>query len=271
MTTDEAWAQFSKQTFDFKLGGTVRHGRAKLACLRLVTPDGGGMKDNKVDILVADDEANILMLLEMELQAEGYSTICCEDGAKALAAIREKPPSLALLDWNMPMISGLDLCRRLRETGNRVPVIMITARDEMDDRIAALEAGADDFISKPFNIREVLARVKALLRRSIVVTSDHLSFGDLKLNGPERSCSYAGTELNLTVREFDLLECFIRNPRQALSRSQLIQHVWGEDYFGDDNVVDVYVRYLRKKLEDIKPERVIQTIRGVGFALRIED
>ena len=169
------------------------------------------------------------------------------------------------------MISGLDLCRRLRETGNRVPVIMITARDEMDDRIAALEAGADDFISKPFNIREVLARVKALLRRSIVVTPDHLSFGDLKLNGPERSCCYAGTELNLTVREFDLLECFIRNPRQALSRAQLIQHVWGEDYFGDDNVVDVYVRYLRKKLEDIKPERVIQTIRGVGFALRLED
>ena len=228
------------------------------------------MAETDVDILIADDEANILMLLEMELQAEGYSTTCCEDGGKALAAIREAQPSIALLDWNMPIISGLDVCRRLRDTGNQLPVIMITARDEMDDRIAALEAGADDFIAKPFNIREVLARVKALLRRSIVVRPDHLNFGDLALNGPERRCRYAGSELNLTVREFDLLECFMRNPRQALSRSQLIQHVWGDDYFGDDNVVDVYVRYLRKKLEDVKSERVIQTIRGVGFALRLE-
>lgn len=222
-------------------------------------------------ILVADDEANILMLLEMELQAEGFQTIGCNDGAKALAQIRESPPALALLDWNMPIITGLDVCRRLRETGNRLPVIMVTARDEMDDRVAALEAGADDFIAKPFNIREVLARVKALLRRSIAISPDQLSFGDLHLNGSERRCSYAGQELNLTVREFDLLECFLRNPRQALSRTQLIQNVWGEDYFGDDNVVDVYVRYLRRKLEEIKPERIIQTIRGIGFALRVEE
>ena len=222
-------------------------------------------------ILVADDEANILMLLEMELQAEGFQTIGCNDGAKALAQIRESPPALALLDWNMPIITGLDVCRRLRETGNRLPVIMVTARDEMDDRVAALEAGADDFIAKPFNIREVLARVKALLRRSIAFSPDQLSFGDLHLNGSERRCSYAGQELNLTVREFDLLECFLRNPRQALSRTQLIQNVWGEDYFGDDNVVDVYVRYLRRKLEEIKPERIIQTIRGIGFALRVEE
>lgn len=229
------------------------------------------MFESGVNIVIADDEVNILMLLEMELQAEGYSTTCCEDGGKALSRIREDKPALALLDWNMPIINGLDVCRRLRDTGNRLPIIMITARDEMDDRIAALEAGADDFISKPFNIREVLARVKALLRRSVIASPDHFSFGELSLNGPERRCCYAGVELNLTVREFDLLECFIRNRRQALSRSQLIQNVWGDDYFGDDNVVDVYVRYLRKKLEDIKPKRVIQTIRGVGFALRIDD
>ena len=227
------------------------------------------MEDNV--ILIADDEANILMLLEMELQAEGFKTIGCSDGGKALAQIRESTPAIALLDWNMPIITGLDVCRRLRETGNQLPVIMITARDEMDDRIAALEAGADDFIAKPFNIREVLARVKALLRRSNSKSPDQLNFGDLHLNGPERSCEYAGVKLNLTVREFDLLECFIRNPRQALSRSQLIQNVWGNDYFGDENVVDVYVRYLRKKLEEIKAERVIQTIRGVGFALRTEN
>ena len=117
----------------------------------------------------------------------------------------------------------------------------------------------------------MLARVKALLRRSTAVSPDQLSFGDLQLNGSERRCSYGGQELNLTVREFDLLECFLRNPRQALSRTQLIQNVWGEDYFGDDNVVDVYVRYLRRKLEEVKPERIIQTIRGIGFALRVEE
>ena len=228
------------------------------------------MAEGAINILVADDEANIVMLLDMELQAEGYNTICCSDGAQALAQIREEQPALALLDWNMPLITGLDVCRRLRDTGNRLPVIMITARDEMDDRIAALEVGADDFIAKPFNIREVLARVKALLRRSTSSSPDQLSFGELQLNGPERRCRYAGTELELTVREFDLLECFLRNPRQALSRTQLIEQVWGGDYFGDDNVVDVYVRYLRRKLETVKPERVIQTIRGVGFALRFD-
>ena len=137
--------------------------------------------------------------------------------------------------------------------------------------MAALEAGADDFIAKPFNIREVLARVKALLRRSTAVSPDQLCFGELHLNGAERRCTYDGKELNLTVREFDLLECFLRNPRQALSRTQLIQNVWGEDYFGDDNVVDVYVRYLRRKLEEVKPDRIIQTIRGIGFALRLEE
>jgi two-component system response regulator MprA len=121
------------------------------------------------------------------------------------------------------------------------------------------------------SLSEVLARVKALLRRSTAVSPDQLSFGDLHLNGAERRCTYDGKELNLTVREFDLLECFLRNPRQALSRTQLIQNVWGEDYFGDDNVVDVYVRYLRRKLEEVKPDRIIQTIRGIGFALRLEE
>ena len=141
----------------------MRHGREKLACLRLVAPNGGGMKDNKVDILVADDEANILMLLELELQAEGYSTICCEDGAKALAAIREKPPSLALLDWNMPMISGLDLCRRLRETGNRVPVIMITAKTEQNLLDRAEASGAYSVFRKPFDTDDLLNTIEQAL------------------------------------------------------------------------------------------------------------
>ena len=227
-------------------------------------------------VLIADDEPNIVTLLEMELRLEGYNVMTASDGISALKALRTCPPDLALLDWNMAGITGLEICRRLRETGSSIPVIMITCRDEIDDRVAALETGADDFICKPFNIREVLARVKALIRRSVICarSSDEpvaiLKVGDLIMNVEERTCSLNQSILMLTVREFDLLECFMRHPRQALSRGQLIQHVWGDDYFGDENVVDVYVRYLRKKLEAINHERIIQTIRGVGFSLRFE-
>ena len=220
-------------------------------------------------VLVADDDENILLLLRMELEAEGFVVNAFSDGSSAMSLLRDSPPDLALLDWNMPGMTGLDICRRLRDTGVFLPVIMITARDEMDDRVAALESGADDFISKPFNIREVLARVHALMRRSKGFSSDKIQVGDLLLNGAERTALINGHALTLTVREFDLLECMMRHPRQALTRAQLIQHVWGEDYFGDENVVDVYVRYLRKKLEAEGSERIIQTVRGVGFSLRI--
>ena len=222
-------------------------------------------------VLVADDDENILLLLQMELEAEGFVVNAFSDGSSAMSLLRDSPPDLALLDWNMPGMTGLDICRRLRDTGVFLPVIMITARDEMDDRVAALESGADDFISKPFNIREVLARVHALMRRSKGFSSDKIQVGDLLLNGAERTALINGHALTLTVREFDLLECLMRHPRQALTRAQLIQHVWGQDYFGDENVVDVYVRYLRKKLEADGSERIIQTVRGVGFSLRIND
>ena len=219
-------------------------------------------------ILLADDEPNILLLLEIELGAEGFDVCSFADGLAALKSIRESPPDIALLDWSMPGISGLDICRRMRETNLFTPVIMITARDQIDDRISALDAGADDFVSKPFNVREVIARVKALLRRSKGFSPDLLNFSELTLNCSERTCSLKQINISLTVREFDLLECFMRHPRQVLTRAQLIQSVWGEDYFGDDNVVDVYVRYLRRKLESTGESRVIHTVRGVGFALR---
>ena len=219
-------------------------------------------------VLLADDEPNILLLLEIELQAEGFDVCSFAEGFSALKRIRESPPDLALLDWSMPGISGLDICRRMRETGLFLPVIMVTARDQIDDRVSALDAGADDFISKPFNVRELIARVKALMRRSKGFSPDLLSFGALALNCSERTCSFKQDRISLTVREFDLLECFMRHPKQVLSRSQLIQRVWGEDYFGDDNVVDVYVRYLRNKIESAGESRVIHTVRGVGFALR---
>lgn len=219
-------------------------------------------------ILLADDEPNILLLLEIELKAEGFDICSFAEGVSALKHIRESPPDLALLDWSMPGISGLDICRRMRETGLFLPVIMVTARDHIDDRVSALDAGADDFISKPFNIRELIARVKALLRRSKGFSPDLLSFGALALNCSERTCCFKQHRISLTVREFDLLECFMRHPRQVLTRAQLIQRVWGEDYFGDDNVVDVYVRYLRGKIESTGESRVIHTVRGVGFVLR---
>jgi len=232
---------------------------------------------NQPTILVADDEVNIVTLLQIELEAEEFNVTTAYDGITALKAIRENPPSLALLDWNMGGNTGIEICQRLRETGLSLPVIMITCRDEIDDRVAALETGADDFISKPFNIREVIARVKALIRRSNETRSgsgtegDIIELGLLSLNSAEKTCQLNSKSLMLTVREFDLLECFMRHPRQVLSRGQLIQHVWGEDYFGDENVVDVYVRYLRKKLEATGSKRLIHTIRGVGFSLRMEE
>ena len=236
------------------------------------------MTSDTPTVLVADDEVNIVTLLEMELEAEDFNVVTANDGISALKILREDPPSLALLDWNMGGITGLEICQRLRDTGSSLPVIMITCRDEIDDRVAALETGADDFISKPFNIREVIARVKALIRRSSGTSAssnegseaDEIEVGPLSLNRAERTCAILGNPLMLTVREFDLLDCFMRHPRQVLSRGQLIQQVWGEDYFGDENVVDVYVRYLRKKLEATGSERLIHTVRGVGFSLRLE-
>lgn len=236
------------------------------------------MTSDTPTVLVADDEVNIVTLLEMELEAEDFNVVTANDGISALKILREDPPSLALLDWNMGGITGLEICQRLRDTGSSLPVIMITCRDEIDDRVAALETGADDFISKPFNIREVIARVKALIRRSSGTSASskdgseavEIEVGPLSLNRAERTCAILGSPLMLTVREFDLLDCFMRHPRQVLSRGQLIQQVWGEDYFGDENVVDVYVRYLRKKLEATGSERLIHTVRGVGFSLRLE-
>jgi len=236
------------------------------------------MTSDTPTVLVADDEVNIVTLLEMELEAEDFNVVTANDGISALKILREDPPSLALLDWNMGGITGLEICQRLRDTGSSLPVIMITCRDEIDDRVAALETGADDFISKPFNIREVIARVKALIRRSSGTSASsnegseavEIEVGPLSLNRSERTCAILGSPLMLTVREFDLLDCFMRHPRQVLSRGQLIQQVWGEDYFGDENVVDVYVRYLRKKLEATGSERLIHTVRGVGFSLRLE-
>ena len=182
---------------------------------------------------------------------------------RSLAKIRDATVCPFLI--NMPIISGLDVCRRLRD-GSSLPVIMITARDEMTTKLP--HWNLERMTSSPSHSTFVKFWAEALVRRSSPTTSDVITAKKPSLNCAERRCTYHGQDISLTVREFDLLECFMRNPRQALSRGQLIQNVWGEDYFGDDNVVDVYVRYLRKKLESTHPDRIIQTVRGIGFALR---
>ena len=216
-------------------------------------------------VFLADDEANIVMLLEMELEAEGFTVVTAADGITAIKALREAPPDLALLDWNMPGMTGLDICRRLRETGVFLPVIMITARDEMDDRVAALDAGADDFISKPFNIREVLARVKALLRRSGAPENNLLEACGITLNLDSHRITIQGNDVHTGPTEFRLLELLMRNPDRAFDRNQLLDRVWGRSVYVEERTVDVHILRLRKLLKPYGLDRTVQTVRSVGY------
>ena len=223
-----------------------------------------------IRILVADDDKNIAQLIAMECGLEGFAVDVVKDGQQAILKLRESAYSLAILDWNMPLMSGYDVCRRLRETGSGLPILMVTARDQTDDLVQALEAGADDYLCKPFNIRALIARVKALLRHTSASkpSKDLLRFEKIELDTKQHRCLIDGSPLHLTVREFDLLVALMEHPGQAMTRTQLIERVWGDDYFGDDSIVDTYIRYLRKKLEADGTPRLIQTIRGVGFSLR---
>lgn len=227
--------------------------------------------NNKISILIADDDANISNLISMECEEEGYSVDVVSDGQQAILKLRNSNLySLAILDWDMPMMSGYDVCQRLREKGAKIPILMVTAKDEVDDRVKALDAGADDYLCKPFNIRELLARVRSLVRRSVGETSDKniLKFENIILNKDEHRCVISNKEVHLTVREFGLLAALMDQPNQVFPRGQLIQKVWGDDYFGDESVVDTYIKYLRSKLKDSGEGELIKTIRGVGFSLR---
>ena len=228
-------------------------------------------KSKKISILIADDDENISKLISMECEEEGYSVDVVSDGQQAILKLRNNNLySLAILDWDMPMMSGYDVCRMLREKGSKIPILMVTAKDEIDDRVKALDAGADDYLCKPFNIRELLARVRSLVRRSIGETSEKsiLKFENITLNKDEHRCTIASKEIHLTVREFGLLSALMGQPNQVFPRGQLIQKVWGDDYFGDESVVDTYIKYLRAKLKDSGEGELIKTIRGVGFSLR---
>ena len=227
-------------------------------------------------ILLVEDEVKLARFVELELSSEGYRVSVAHDGMAGLAIARESEPDLVLLDWMLPGLTGVELCRRLRATGSKVPVILLTARDEVGDRVTGLDAGADDYVVKPFSIEELLARIRAHLRRTQEPDVDRLQFEDLSLNRRTRevfrgqcvATSHPERSIELTAKEFDLLEYLLTHPRQVFTRDQILEQVWGYDFMGDSNIIEVYVRYLRLKLEENGEKRLVHTVRGVGYTLR---
>jgi two-component system response regulator MprA len=221
-------------------------------------------------ILVVDDERAVRESLRRALELEGYQVELAADGEEALVRLSAAPADAAILDVLMPGIDGLEVCRRLRAEGNAVPVLMLTARAEVDSRVAGLDAGADDYLPKPFALAELLARLRALLRRAGNGddTGDVLRFSDLELDLGTREVRRGERWIDLTRTEFALLELFLRNPRQVLTRSIIFERVWGYDFGPTSNSLDVYIGYLRRKTEDGGATRLIHTIRGIGYALR---
>lgn len=219
-------------------------------------------------ILLVEDETKLAQFVEMELTHEGYQVTVANDGIGGLTAARESQPDLILLDWMLPGFSGVEVCRRLRATGDKVPVILLTAKDEISDRVEGLDAGADDYMVKPFSIEELLARVRAHLRRTQEEDPDVLEFSNLSLNQRTREIFRGERSIELTAKEFDLLVYLMMHPRQVLTRDRILEQVWGYDFMGDSNIIEVYIRYLRLKLEESQEKRLIQTVRGVGYVMR---
>ncbi|MFQ6537780.1 MULTISPECIES: response regulator transcription factor [Aphanothece] len=224
-------------------------------------------------LLIVDDDAELREFLRTELELDGHQ--CCEaaTGQRALSLIRAERWDLVLLDWSLPDFSGVEICRRLRATGDDTAVMMVTARDDVRERVEALDAGADDYLTKPFSIEELLARVRARLRRTGRDGSENkadatLGLADLELHLPSRSVSRGGQSVHLTNTEYVLLLYLLRQPEQVHERSAIMEEIWGECWVGDDNVLDVYIRTLRRKLEPAGEPTLIQTVRGVGFMLQ---
>ncbi len=218
-------------------------------------------------ILVVDDDPQITSLLKRGLSYEGYTVDTASDGGEALDKAKENEPDLLLLDVSMPGMDGFEVARRVRKT-SRVPILMLTAKGTVADKVTGLDAGADDYLVKPFDFDELVARVRALLRRHSPNKGEVLTFGDISLDTRARQVTRGNTKVELTAKEFDLLDLFLRHPRQVLRREQIYQLVWGYDFEGESNVIEVYVRYLRTKLEEGGHPRVIHTVRGVGYVLR---
>jgi two-component system response regulator MprA len=221
----------------------------------------------KERILIIEDDEAILKLLRRGLVYEGYQVDTALDGQTGLNMARDEHPDLIILDWMLPGMDGLEVCRRLRTAGS-VPSLMLTAKDTIQDRVQGLDAGADDYLVKPFELDELLARIRALLRRTQPERAQVLSFGDLTLDTGTRQAIRNDRSVSLTAKEYDLLELFLRHPRQVLTREVIFDRVWGYDFGGESNVLDVYIRYLRQKLEIEGETRLLHTVRGVGYVLR---
>lgn len=217
-------------------------------------------------VLVVDDEPHIVDFITLGLERIGYEVTGAQDGYFALTLAEEWRPDLVILDVMLPGVDGLHVCRQLHARSS-VPILLLTARAEVEDRVEGLDSGADDYLCKPFSFSELAARVRALLRRHGMESGPLLQWADLRLDTATREVWRGHRSVTLTAREYDLLHLFMMHPRQVLTRQQLLDAVWGFDFYGDDNVVEVYMRYLRTKLSDYPPE-LLQTVRGVGYALR---
>ena len=238
-----------------------------------VSPTRRRPRENRLSterILLIEDEHKIADFIRRGLSLEGYQVQVIHDGAAGLKAAVDDPPDLLILDLMLPELDGMEICRELRAAGFTLPIVMLTARDSVPDRVAGLDAGADDYIVKPFAFDELLARVRAQLRRHAVIEEEVLQFADLTMNTSTREVSRAGQRIDLTAKEFDVLEMFMRHPRQVLTRDMLYERIWGYDFSGESNIIEVYVRYLRAKTEIQGLPRLIHTVRGVGYALREE-
>lgn len=226
---------------------------------------------NKGKILVVEDEKKIARVLSLELEYEGYEVTVQDTGMKGLQALEEESFDLVLLDVMLPELSGLEVLRRVRKTNTATPIILITARGSVPDKVSGLDLGANDYITKPFDIEELLARIRAQLRFNYNAQEEkdiELSIADLTVNEKTREIQRGDQTLELTPREYDLLVHLLKHQQQVLTRDQLLTAVWGFDYFGDTNVVDVYIRYLRKKIDYPFEKQLIHTVRGVGYVMK---
>lgn len=232
----------------------------------------------RVRVLVVDDEAKLAELLRLELDIEGYDVDVANDGASGLVMARKEPaPDLIVLDWNLPDFSGVDICQRIRRGGVTTPILMLTGHDDIADRVTALDAGVDDYLVKPFSIEELMARLRAMQRRSQAFVSSGndsqpviLTMADLRVDTSTRDVSRGEKNIQLSVKEYDLLVFLLRAEGKVLERAEIMRGVWGENFYGDDNLLDVYIRYLRQKIEMPELPTLIHTVRGVGFILRDE-
>ena len=233
----------------------------------------------KTRILLVDDEPRLTELLRLELDVEGYEVSVAENGASGLIKARsEPPPNLIILDWNLPDFTGVDVCQRIRSSGIKTPILMLTGNDDVTDRVKALDAGVDDYLTKPFSIEELMARLRAMKRRAekfsretdVEQIPETLQVADLKMNTSTRDVKRGERTIQLSVKEYELLHFLMIGAGKVHERDAIMKAVWGEDFFGDDNLLDVYIRYLRQKVEQKDACTLIHTVRGVGFIRRQE-